>query len=344
MLKRLASFTATAALVPLLGMSMASAETIHYVTAGGVYLENIKAAFLDPIGKKLGIDWVIETSDSDAQVRVQVNSGTVTYDIVEFGAAQCARGAAEGLYEKLDYTVIDTSDFIPGSYSDYYLGSTVFSIVLGWNDKTVGNNHPTTWAEFWDTKKFPGTRSLRKTARATLELALLADGVKPAEVYPLDLDRAFASLEKIKPHIKVWWQSGAESQQLVKDAGIDMIGAFNARLDAVKGDGAPVSYTFNQGIIDFGCWAVVKGSKKKDLAMKILAEFAKPEYQAEMARLSNYGAANTKATEMGIIPPEQAAGLPTAPDNLKGQILTKPEWWAEHGAEAQERMDQFMTQ
>src|SRR6266403_141976 len=71
-----------------------AAEKISYVTAGGVYLENIKKAFLEPIGKKLGVDWAIETSDEDTQVRIQVKSNNVTYDIVEFGAAQCARGAA----------------------------------------------------------------------------------------------------------------------------------------------------------------------------------------------------------------------------------------------------------
>jgi putative spermidine/putrescine transport system substrate-binding protein len=319
-------------------------ETISYVTAGGVYLDNIKKAFLEPIGKKLGVDWTIETSDQDTQVRVQVRSNNVTYDIVEFGSSQCARGAAEGLYEKLDFSVINTKDLAPGSFSDYYVGSTVFSIVMAWNQKTIGAHPPQTWADFWNVKDFPGVRSLRKTPRAMLEAALMADGVAPDKLYPLDLDRAFASLRKIKPYIKAWWLSGAESQQLIKDGGIDMIGAFNARMDSAASDGAPVTYTFNQGILDFGCWAIVKGSKHKDLSMKILAEFVKPEYQAEMSLLSNYGAANTKILETGKIPPEVAKGLPTAPDNLKRQVFANPEWWAKYGTEASERFDQFLTE
>jgi spermidine/putrescine-binding protein len=115
------AIVAACSAVAISGSHAKSAEKINYVTAGGVYLDNIKKAFLEPIGKKLGIEWGIETSDSDTQVRIQVKSNTVTYDIVEFGAAQCARGAAEGLYEKLDFSVIDKKDLAPGSYSDYWL-------------------------------------------------------------------------------------------------------------------------------------------------------------------------------------------------------------------------------
>jgi putative spermidine/putrescine transport system substrate-binding protein len=323
--------------------SARSAEKISYVTAGGVYLDNIKKAFLEPIGNKLDIEWTIETADNDTQVRIQARAGASTYDIVEFGASQCARGGKDGLYEKLDYSIIDVKDFAPGSYSAYYLGSTLFSVVIGYNKK-LGVNAPSTWADFWNVQKYPGTRSLRKTARYMLEAAVMADGVEPARVYPLDIDRAIASLRKIKPHIKAWWLSGAESQQLVKDGGIEMIGAFNARLDSVAADGAPVTYTYNQGILDFGCWAIVKGSKKKELAMKILAEFAKADHQADMAQLSNYGAANQKIMETGKISVEVAAKLPSAPENLKKQVLISPEWWSENGAMATERFDQFLSE
>jgi putative spermidine/putrescine transport system substrate-binding protein len=340
---RPAPFLAAAVSLTLTTSAFA-AEKLSYVTSGGVYLENIKKAFLQPIGKKLDIDWTIETADNDTQVRVQVASNNVTYDIVEFGASQCALGASQGLYEKLDFSIINNKELAPGSFSDYYVGSTVFSIVLAWNSKTVGANPPQSWADFWNTEKFPGTRSLRKTARGMLEAALMADGVPPEKVYPIDMDRAFVSLRKIKSKIKAWWLSGAESQQFMKEGGIDMIAAFNARMDSVASDGAPVSYTFNQGILDFGCWAIVKGSKKKDLAMKVLAEFVKPEYQAEMSRLSNYGAANTKILETGKISPELAKRLPTAPDNLRRQIFADPEWWVKHGTEAIERFDQFLAE
>lgn len=318
-------------------------ESINYITAGGVYLENIRKAFLDPIGKKLDVTWNIETNDVDTPVRIQVQSGAVTTNIAEFGAATCAQGAKEGLYEKLDFSVIDNKDLAPGSFSDYYVGSTVYSIVIAWNPATV-KEAPKTWADFWNVEKFPGKRALRKDPRATLEAALLADGVAMKDLYPLDLDRAFAKLREIKPHITAWWNSGAESQQMIRDGGIDMMAMYNARVESVISDGGSAAYTFNEGLMDFGCWAIVKGSDKVDLSMKILAEFVKPEYQAEMTVLSNYGAANTKIAETGKISDAVLAKIPTSPQNIAGQGFLAPDWWAEHGAEAKERFDQLLTE
>lgn len=333
---------AAAALLISSGTARAE-ETISYLTAGGVYLEGITKAFLEPVGEKLGVKWSIETGDVDTPIRIQVMSGAVTTDIAEFGASTCAQGAAEGLYEKLDFDVIDTSELAPGTFTDYYVGSTIYSTVLTWNPEKV-ENPPQTWAEFWDVEKFPGTRALWRNPRSVLEAALLADGVDKDQLYPLDLDRAFASLAKIKPHITAWWQSGAESQQLLREGGIDMVLMFNARAQSVIDEGGSAAYTFNEGFIDYGCWTVVKDAPNKDLAMKVLGEFVKKEYQAQMTVLSNYGAANTKIEETGLIDAALAPKLPTSAENYPKQVVLDADWWAKNGAEAQERFDQFMTE
>ena len=72
----------------------------------------------------------------------------------------------------------------------------MFSTVIGWNTKTYGDQRPQSWADFWDVKKFPGTRSYRN-AVPTLEPALMADGVPRDKVYaalsaPGGIDRAIA--------------------------------------------------------------------------------------------------------------------------------------------------------
>jgi hypothetical protein len=78
---------------------------------------------------------------------------------------------------------------------------------------------PTTWADFWDTKKIPGKRAMRKGARYNLEFALMADGVKPADVYKVlatkdGADRAFKKLTELKPSIQ-WWEAGAQPPQFL---------------------------------------------------------------------------------------------------------------------------------
>lgn len=327
----------------LLSAEATAQSTINYVTAGGVYLENIKKAYLEPVGKKLNVRFNIETSDVDTPVRVQFRSGVVTFDLVEFGADQCARGAAEGMYEKLDFSVIDKTDLIPGSYSDYYVGSTIYAIVPAWNTTKFGANGPQSWADVWDVAKFPGSRSFTKHPRYTLEAALMADGVAPDKLYPMDLDRAFASLRKIKPHVKVWWESGAQSTQLMKDAVVDVSSMFNARAESAIAAGGAVAYTFNQGIMNAGCWAIVKGAPNKALAMRVLAEFMNPEYQANMTVLSNYGSANRKAGELGIVPEATKPKLPTSPQNVTKTVWMNFDWWAKNGAVAIERFEQFLT-
>ena len=81
------------------------------------------------------------------------------------------------------------------------------------------------------------------------ETLLLADGVPADKLYPLDLDRAFKKLDEIKPHITVWWTSGAQSAQLLNDGEVDMVMAWNGRVSALTKEGAKVAFTYNQGIL-----------------------------------------------------------------------------------------------
>jgi len=90
-------------------------------------------------------------------------------------------------------------------------------------------------------KKFPGRRALRNHPIATLEAALMADGVAPDKLYPLDVDRAFRKLEEIKPNVTVWWTSGAQSAQLLTTAEVDMVMAWNGRITALTKEGAKVA-------------------------------------------------------------------------------------------------------
>jgi putative spermidine/putrescine transport system substrate-binding protein len=322
----------------------AAQGTITWVSSGGAYQDAERQAFIEPIAKKLGIQIQEATVSSDAEVRVQVRSGAVTWDIVEFGAGRCAAAATDGLYEKLDFTVIDVKDYPKEAYTDYYLGSTTYAYVMAWNAKKFGHDGPKSWADFWDVKKFPGTRSLWKFPSYVLEVALLADGVPMDKLYPLDMDRAFKSLGRLKPNVKVWWDSGAQSAQLIKDGEVDMIGLWDGRLKAVLQETKDVGYTYNQGVLIFGCWGIVKGSKNKDLAMRVLAEAARPEYQAKMAIISGYGPANPRAFDLPDLPPEVASRLAVAPEHAKNEVWLNAKWWGENGAKASERMDDFITQ
>lgn len=173
---------ATPAIIGVTREAYAESPTqITVVSWGGAYQEAQDKAEFEPAAKALGITVKQETYSGLADLRVHVKSGANSWDVVSCGSGTGARAGAEGLLEKLDYNVIGTKGFIPGTAQPYYIGNDVFSTVIGWNTQTYGMKGPQSWADFWDVKKFPGTRSYRNTVM--LEPALMADGVPLHEVY-----------------------------------------------------------------------------------------------------------------------------------------------------------------
>ncbi len=161
----------------------AQAEELTVVSFGGSYQDAQSKALFQPAAKALGITVKEETYTGIADLRLKVKAGAVTWDIVASGSGSAAHAGAEGILEKLDYKVIDVTNFVPHTYQDYCVGGDVFSTVLAWNTKTYGEKGPQSWADFWDVKKFPGKRSYRNAAAGSLEPALMADGVAPDKVY-----------------------------------------------------------------------------------------------------------------------------------------------------------------
>jgi len=319
-------------------------DSITVASWGGAYQEAESKAFFQPAAQALGITIKEDTTGGLADVRLQVTGNAVKWDLVELGADECARGAREGLFEKLDYSVIDADGIDPKLVHEDWIGITFYSVVLIYNTKVYGENGPESWADFWDVGRFPGKRALGNFPTETLTVAALADGVPPDKVYPLDLDRAFAALERIKPHVSVWWDSGGQAMQLVKDAEVDMASIWNGRASVLVAEGAPVAYTFNQGVFNPDCMVIPKGAKNRDLAMKALARFVSPDLQANLPLYIGNGPVNLKAFETGKIPADKRARIVSAPENMKKQVLLDFDYWADHLVDAEERFNDFLQQ
>lgn len=344
-LGRLVAGTAltTMSMLPLATGALAQ-NTITFTSFGGSFQEAQRLAYLNAAEEALGITILEDTLTGIAEVRAQVLAGAVTWDIVDLGLADCATAQSEGILEPLDYDIISLEGFEDAAWSEAWAGTIYFSTVLAYNTDVFGDNPPQSWADFWDVENFPGARSLRNNPVATLEIALLADGVPLDEIYPLDVDRAFAKMEEIKPHIDVWWTSGAQSAQLLADGEVDMISIWNGRLDAPRAEGLPVELTFNGGIAALDCLAIPKGSANKDVAMQALAVMLAPEQQARIPQYINYGPTTSLAFDLGVITEEQARLSPSSPENLAVQVITDADWWAENRQAVQERWDAFITQ
>jgi putative spermidine/putrescine transport system substrate-binding protein len=339
--------TLTAALMAT--TAMAADKSVTIASWGGSYQEAQSKALFEPAAANTGIEVKQETYGGMSDVRLQVQTGQVTLDIVASGSGSAARAAAEGLLEKLDYSVIDVSSFYPSLYSDYCVGGDVFSTVYAWNTNTYGEDGPQSWADFWDVEKFPGSRAYRGSVAGALEPALMADGVAPEDVYAMldseeGIERAIDKIRELKPNISVFWSSGAQHAQLMKDGEVDMATGWNGRFDNARADGGKVAYSFNQALLDYDCFGIPKGAPNKDTAMEFLADISKAEYQDDLPTYITYGPTNKAAYDTGEITAEVAAGLPSSPDNAALQLPISLDWYAKWETIAAEMYQEMLTE
>lgn len=328
---------------------IAEARQVTIASWGGSYQEAQSKALFQPAEAKTGIMVKEESYGGMSDVRLQVNTGQVTLDIVSSGSGSAARAATEGLLEELDYGIIDVSDFYPTLYTEHCVGSDVFSTVYAWNTDTYGEDGPQSWADFWDVEKFPGKRAYRAKVAGALEPAIMADGVAPEDVYEVldseaGIKRALDKIRELRPHIDVFWASGAQHAQLMKDGEVDMTTGWNGRFDNAAKDGANVMYSFNQALLDYDCFAIPKGAPNKDIAMEFLAEISKPEYQDDLPKYITYGPTNKAAYETGVISAKVAAGLPSSPQNAAMQLPVSLEWYSKWETIADEMYQEMLTE
>ena len=236
---------AVAAALPALAQSQ-----LTVVNFGGANGAAQKKAYFEPYEKATGAKVVgVEYNGEQAKIKAMVESKKVSWDVVEVESPDVTRGCDEGLFEKLDYSKIgNKADFTPAAIHECGIGTFVWSTVMAYNGDKL-KTAPTTWADFWDVKKFPGKRAMRKGARYNLEFALMADGVAVADVYKVlatkdGAERAFKKLTELKPNIQ-WWEAGAQAPQLLADGEVAMTTAYNGRIfAAAQNEGKPFQPTF----------------------------------------------------------------------------------------------------
>ncbi|TIM95478.1 MAG: ABC transporter substrate-binding protein [Mesorhizobium sp.] len=304
----------------------AQESTLVVVSGGGSYEEAFRKAVVDPFQSETGIKVTYVSPADAAKLKAQVDSSNVQWDVVEI-SGPAFRSDADKYVEEIDYAAFDKEtldNLVPEAKTKYAVGSYVFSTVMAFStaDYPADKPRPRSWTEFWDVSAFPGPRSLRER---TVEFALLAAGIPKDKLYPIDFDQAFASLDRIKPHITKFWSVGAEPGQLLSDRQVAMSSAWNGRMQILQEQGAGVDYQWNEGMLSPLHWVVPKGTKNRAAAMRFVAYQATAQAQARLNNLIFYGPLNRAA--FNYIEPSVAAKLPTAPENIDKQFFYDPAYW-----------------
>jgi putative spermidine/putrescine transport system substrate-binding protein len=313
-----------------------AAEEIRVSGSGGQSGESVKEGYIKPFTEKTGNKVVFENIAGSplGVLQAMVESRNITSVLVEMGGPAVAQAKAMGLIEPLDWNAIAPAPLFEEAKDPSALGYQYYSVVMAWRKDA---KPLTSWADFWNVNDFPGKRALPDIPYYALPFALLADGVPPEKLYPIDLDRAFASLNKIKDHVSVWWTSGAQPPQLLKDNEVQYAAPYSGR---VAGN-PDIGFTFNQGQLAISYFVVPKGADpaKKAVAMKLLHEFTLAENQAKAATIISYTGGNPELDK--LLPKDKLQDFPTYKPNRDKQLLPNTAYWFEKTDEVQRRWQEF---
>jgi putative spermidine/putrescine transport system substrate-binding protein len=301
----------------------AGAERDHLVvqTWGGKLAEAQQKAFFEPFTKMTGIKVIgVEAGTSvGGKLAAMQRSNNIEWDIITADyESYNTKYYNKGFLEEIDYSVVtNTGDLVPGSKKVWGVAQYLEGVCLVYNTKVFPEGkQPKSYKDFFDVKNFPGPRAMHNWGGPTdnLSIALMADGKSPDECLPVDFKRAFEVMDRIKPHIKVWYTSGAQRVQALLDEEVVMAISTDGRAKSAISLGAPIKIEWNQSFYYLAYNCVVKNSPMKAAAMQLLKFCNRPEQQAIFTQIIGYTGANPKAVQ--YLPAELQKAQSTHPDNI----------------------------
>ncbi|AEE67227.1 extracellular substrate-binding protein [Bordetella pertussis] len=305
----------------------AAADRIVVYNWGGDAIKNQPLVWGKPYEKATGTKVEFDgTGPSFGKIRTMVESRNVAWDVCDANLAAGHSLGKRGYLEPIDYSVVDRNKVRPGFSSEFGVSHFIYSFVLTYDKKAFGDRPPRTWADFWNTKDFPGTRILPDRVLATLEAALMADGVPAdaSQLYPIDERRALDKIAAIKDKT-IFWKTGAESQQLLRQGEATMGLVWHTRATVMRREpGSTIDFTWNQGILIPAGWLVPKGNPAGRKVFDFIASTQSPESQIELLRLMGNGPANPAAN--ALVPPELRQDNPTDEENFRQQVVANYTW------------------
>lgn len=332
---------ATALFTPFVRSAAAQDKRIVCRDAGlGTSFQEIYAT---PFKEATGIEVVPAVSDAEpvGMIKQMVEMKSYAWDMASgISESSAYKLVVDGEYvEPLNLSAAPVWQEIPDQFKSdpHFVASQVVGSIMAYNTNAKS---PSSWKDFWDSEGFKGPRGIRKFPIDTIEQALLADGVALDDLYPCDIDRAFASLDRIKPHVTAWWSSGAQSAQLLQSSEVSYINTWNGRAQGLIDAGLPIAISWNQVLWSGTCFLILKGSPKADLCREFIAFCLSADRQAAYSKATGYGCVNPKA--FSLLDPKTAGKLPTYEQNAKSAKPQDFRYWSKNLDPVLDRMNQWL--
>ncbi|MFF2653557.1 ABC transporter substrate-binding protein [Streptomyces sp. NPDC058045] len=306
-----------------------SSKTLVVRDSGGAYGDANQKALYEPFTKETGIQ-VKVVNIQYAQMLAQIKQGRPQFDVIDDSMADFVLFKKDGAAQDLDYDRLKNfknARIAENLVTSNAVGKNYWASVMAYRTDAFGGRKPSSWADFWNTKAFPGNRALQALDAdlPELEFALLADGVAPDKLYPLDVDRAFKALSEIKPRIRKFWDTGALPGVLLGRKEVVATSVWHGRLDAQIKGGAPLAYQWNGARRQSNALGIPKGAGNLDAAYQLIDFALRPEVQAAYAEL--YPMAPSVPGAYKKLSAKTTANLASSPEHLKSGFDLDVEWW-----------------
>lgn len=330
----------------------ASAETLNVVSWDGAYVKSQILGYIRPFEKDSGHRVnVLQYTGGIDEIRSQVRSWNVSWEVVDLELYDAIRACKEGLLETISVEDMPAApdgtpaadDFVNGQVTPCGIPNVASATVISF-DPSRFQNPPSSVKDFFDLSKYPGKRALRKTPQGNLEWALIADGVPAAKVYEVlstegGVNRAFAVLDRMKPNL-LWWQTGQEAIRLLETDQVVMSSAYNGRVGAAIDRGESLDILWDNHIWYYDVWAIVKNGRNPDLALDFIRYASKTESLAEQVKYITYGPMRHSAVAM--LDETVRERLPTSEAHLQNAIELDSNWWSENLDRIERRFDRWV--
>ncbi len=310
----------------LAGKAEAAAGEIVMWNWGGQSEECHGSAIGAPFTAETGIPLKFDTSGPlQGKIKEMVDSGNVTADVCDADLFDAVALGQSGHLEPIDYAVVDKTKTIPGYALEHGISIILYGYAFMYDTQAYPDGAPASWADFFDTAKFPGMRSLYKWANGSLEAALMADGVAKDALYPLDLDRALARIKAIKADT-IYWGSGAEAHDMIVNGEVSMGMVWQNRGRSIEQEtNGRYKMVMNQALAMPGAYIVPKGNPGGAAVMKFIATAQSVPAQLEL--FACLGMTPTNPDAIAQLAAEDQPYSISSAANLPLAALNDPTWW-----------------
>jgi putative spermidine/putrescine transport system substrate-binding protein len=321
------------------GAGKSGGKTVTVRDSGGSYGAALQKAIYTPFTQETGINVRVLNLD-DAPLLAQIKQGRPQCDLINNSMMSHYRYLKQDALETLDRDRLESlkSAKIPDSQiTDHAIGFSFYGQCIAYRTDAFGGRKPESWADFWDTKAFKGGRSMVSPDGdlPELEFALLADGVPMDKLYPLDVDRAFRVMTRLRSDIKKFWDSGPLPGVLLSRQEVTMSTVWDGRIADLQKQGVPVARQLNGTRRQFQGYAIAKGAAHVDAAYQLMDFSLRAESQANLAKA--FPSNPSSPVAYGKLTEDERNALAGAPKYYDKGFDADIDWWLKNEAAVTKR-------